>query len=712
MTGMVVPTIFTAVDRFSKVTDNMSRNAQAFGSKVERQFRKIGDRAFSIARQSAIVGTAVLAPMLLMGKQAADFEDKLADVSKTTGLQDAQLQKYGQTILDYSSKTRTSIDDLLTIGEIGGQLGIAQKDLVEFTKAGDKFNVALGKDFSGGVEQAITSVSKMRTLFADTKNLGVADSINRIGSVINDLGAKGAATSENMSDFILRMGALPNALKPSLANTAALGAILEELGVDSRVGAGGLTHFLLVAGKDIAGFSKQMGVSQEAAKKMLAEDPAEFVKKFSSSLQGLKPDALSNKLGKLGLNDQETIKVIGAFATSTEKLADGTDLFTKRLGESSSAMELAMSLQNEFNTKNNTAAAQYAKAKNQLQNMAITIGSQLLPVFNNMLAFVQPIIGSIINWTKRNPGLTKTIAGIAATVAGLSFAISIGSGVIGVFSKIISVGGKVILGFGKVIELAQTAQTAWNYAMAFSPIGAMIVAVGALALVGWGLYKAFGGVSDKQALMNEVGDEAVNILSGQQAEVMVLFEKLRNLDKTSQSYKETLAEIERIQPGITEQYGLQRGAIDDLNRAESDLIKTMRKRAIEAALLKVNQAKIENAVRANMMDFEGTWYGKLGSDINKAITGKGFNEMKDAEVKKAFSESDQLTKMIVQSQSEKEAIDPTSSQNENFKEEVRKQVKEIEVKLNINTDGLPSWMSMGLFQSSTSVVPTTSSTTE
>src|SRR5215216_1909006 len=182
-----VPTIFEAIDQQSRPMDKMARNTEAFAAKSERAWRTVNSSATSIAKGAAIVGASVLAPLVIAGKAAIDFQDKMADIAKTTGLSGSAVDSYGNSILDLSSKSRTSIDDFLKIGEIGGQLGIVENDLVPFTDAVNKVNVA--------------------------------DAITKIGSSINDLGAVGSSTSANITDFTLRLGALPDAMKPILTDT-------------------------------------------------------------------------------------------------------------------------------------------------------------------------------------------------------------------------------------------------------------------------------------------------------------------------------------------------------------------------------------------------------------------------------------------------------------------------------------------------------------
>lgn len=412
--NLVIPSIFTAVDKFSAPVNKMSGALKTLSTNaaiVETKFNAINNTASNIASKSLLLGAALGAPLLLAANDAIKFEDRLADVAKTTGLSGKALDAYGDAILDIATKTRTSIPDLQKIGEIGGQLGVATNELVAFTKASNQFAVALGNDY-GGTEIAITQVGKINKLFKDTRQLDISTSITKVGSVINELGAVGAGTSANINDFVLRLGALPDALKPSATSAAALGTYLEELGINAEIGAGGLTKVLLDAGKKLPEFAKQMGMTSDQAKALLATDATGFITKLASSFKGVAPEVLAKKLRGLGIDSQESIKVLGALGSNTERLTKLQEIANKAFTDGTS-------LQNEYNKKNDTTAAKLAIAKNNMQAFSIVIGTELLPALTALLQKVSPFIKGISDWAKEHPNLTRVIIGTVAAVSGL-----------------------------------------------------------------------------------------------------------------------------------------------------------------------------------------------------------------------------------------------------------------------------------------------------
>ncbi|MFA6057283.1 MAG: phage tail tape measure protein [Taibaiella sp.] len=471
--ALVIPTIYTAVDKMSRIQKGIARanqviakSADVAAGRLQRLYTAIGEKGMKKAADAtAIGGAAILGTLALATNEAIKFEDRMSDIAKTTGLSGDALDQYGKDLRKLSTTTRTSIADLQTIGEIGGQLGVASNELLAFTAASDKFVIALGKDYSGGTEEAISSVGKIKALFEDTRKVPIADVITKAGSAINELGAVGAGTSSNINDFVLRLGALPDAIKPIFTDAAALGTFFEEVGIDSQIAAGGLSNFYLVAAKDIKGFAKQMGMGTKAAKNLFETDPTEFAKKFAASLNGMSAVKLAEKLSELGIGSQETIKVLGALGSATDRL-------TQLQGVSAAAFEKGTSLSDEAAKKNATTAAKLEMAKNNFQNLAITIGTQLLPVVAKFLDFIVPIITGISDWMGKHEGLANIII---ASVAGFGSMLLLISGLI-----------RTVMFIQKVTAAWTVIQKALNITMSLNPIGAIITGIALLiAAIVW-----------------------------------------------------------------------------------------------------------------------------------------------------------------------------------------------------------------------------------
>ena len=281
--------------------------------------------------------------------------DLMTGVEKTTGLASEQVRELWNEFDNLN--TRTSKQELLNIAQIGGRLGITDKEQIkEFTEEIDKIYVALGDSFQGGLEEVTTKVGKLKNLFEETRNQNYGEALNAIGSALNELGANGSSSEQNITDFATRIGALPAVLKPSIEKTLGLGAAFEESGIDAEVASSGYSRFMSVAGNNIAAFAKQMKLTTKEASELFNTRPEEFFLRFGESLKGLGAEQTAGVLKNLKLNTLEVQKALGT-------AGDNADRFRQLMNLSGQAMQDGTSIQNEFNKVNENTAAIWEKIK-------------------------------------------------------------------------------------------------------------------------------------------------------------------------------------------------------------------------------------------------------------------------------------------------------------------------------------------------------------
>lgn len=609
MNPTIVPVLFRARDQMSSTLARMQGNTSRFARTTAEQFRNAGQSALNVGKKAAVAAAIFATPLVLMVKSAVDFEEKMSDVGKTTGMQGVELRRFGDQMLAMSTKTRTSIDDLATIAEVGGQLGVSRKEMIKFTAAANQFSIALGADFSGGVEEAVSSISKMKTLFKDTRGLDISQAITRSGSAINELGAVGNGTSANITDFGLRMGALPDALKDTATNTLALGAYMEEMGIDSQIAAGGMSNLLLVAGQNLPKFAKQMGISSVAAKELLAQNPSQFASDFSKSFKGMAPDKLAAKLQDLKIGSQETIKVVGALSSDQIDMATGMTRLATLQGISNKAFAENNSLKSEAAKKEATAAAQMAKLKNNVKAMSITLGNALLPMLNELVQAITPMIQSAANWIKNNRQLAGTILKVVAGAAALSGGISMISFAVG--------------GLQKGLVIAKVAMKAFAM-VGVGPIALLAAGIAAVVLVVTAAKDAWNKLNVAASVNADVTQRAFDKTVDQRAEMQILFNTLRRTKTGTDEYRNALTKIEEMQPGITKKYNLQAGALNNISRAEKDLTRNIMARAeaearaelLKESIKKEMQMKTEGPSMWNQFMGAVSGTGGLGAQVS------------------------------------------------------------------------------------------------
>lgn len=170
--------------------------------------------------------------------------------------------------------------------------------------------------------------------------------------------------------------------------------------------------------------------------------------------------ALNGQFGvleKSGIRFTEAQKKMVLHGTETEKAAAIQEGFAQNLKYTN---EVAAG----------TTEGNLAKLKVGFENITETIGAALIPVLNQLVTSVQPILNKIIEWMANNEGLVSKIAMVAAGAAALML-------VLGPILVALSFLPAVIGGVGVALAILT------------SPITLVIAAIAALVVAGILLYK-------------------------------------------------------------------------------------------------------------------------------------------------------------------------------------------------------------------------------
>lgn len=493
----------------------------------------------------------------------AEFEDKLADVMKTTGLTRDQVESLNDELKKID--TRTSQQDLLDLARVAGKLGIsAESDILEFVRAADKIRVALSEDLGGDVEESINQIGKLVDIFKLKPEFGIEQSMLKVGSAINALGAAGTASEAYLVEFAKRVAGVAPAAGISIEAVLGLGATLDELGQTSEVAATVYNQVMTGMFKDTELYAGTAGMSVKDFTDLLNNDANEA---FIRVLEGANKSGkgfgdLAKSLDKLGLDGARATGVLGVLAGNTEKLR-------QKQAYSNQEFEKGTSLLNEFNVKNNTAQAQLEKAKKKFAEISIELGEKLTPAFTAVISkarLMLDIISGVTSILIKYGGiiLTTAVSITAYTVAAKLATLwtvkykeaTIASVISGKLNALafnaqfaaISLYNTAIALFNGRIKIAAIQFRAFSAALKANPIGlilgAITAVVGGLILLARNLDKTTAA----QKAMNDVEITAQQNIAEQRIRVQELI-KLAKADTVSlETRKKALEELNKISP--------------------------------------------------------------------------------------------------------------------------------------------------------------------
>lgn len=367
----------------------------------------------------AALGASVLgffAGMVVSIQKIIDVNGKLSEaqtnVMKTTGMTKKEVDDLTKSF--GVLQTRTARIDLLGIAETGGRLGIAKEDIQDFVKVMDKASVALGDSFEGGPDVVAEKLGRIKGLYGELKDASVETAFESVGSALNELGAAGTASEANLSEFVTRVGAMPEAFKPSIAEALGLGAAFEESGIKAEVAAGNYSKVISIASNNAEGFAQVMGKSKKEIEDLLNTNPNEFFLQFADSLKGMNAVDLAKTLDALKLNDNEVKMVLGAASKNTDLFREKIDLANESLAEGTS-------LTKEFDIKNNNFAATLEKIKKTVSGLFTADGfvawlESAVNWFAKFIGATEDADGSVTAWRNTLVFTAKIIAIVTAAM--------------------------------------------------------------------------------------------------------------------------------------------------------------------------------------------------------------------------------------------------------------------------------------------------------
>lgn len=397
--------LITGVDKLSPVLSGVRKNA----ANLRKQLNSSG--LGKITFMDAIQGGAIAAPFVMGVQAAMGFESAMADVKKVVNFESPeQFKAMSDDVLGLSERLPMAAEGIAQIVAAGGQSGIARGELKQFAEDAVKMGVA----FDQTAEQSGEMMAKWRTAFRmnQTEVVALADKINYLGNT-------GPANTKQISAIITEVGALGEVAGLSSAQVAAIGATMAGVGVKQDVAATGIKNFMLAMTKGSAATKSQGEAfkslrldSKQVAQAMQKDSQAtmlDLLKRISQVDAAKRPALLTNLFGS------ESVAAITPLVTNLQLLSGNLE----KVGD---ATAYAGSMEAEYTARAATTQNTMQLLRNQVTRLGITVGSVLLPPFNEFMATVGPIIGKVTELAGATPWLTKGIIGAAAGFAVLRLA--------------------------------------------------------------------------------------------------------------------------------------------------------------------------------------------------------------------------------------------------------------------------------------------------
>ena len=341
-----------------------------------------------------------------------EYDEALTDAQKTTSTTKTEIREVSEELKKID--TRTTHNSLLDIVRVAGKLGIEGKqNLLEFARAGDKIGVSLARDLGGNVEAAIQQIGKLVDIFHLREQYGIEQSMLKVGSAINEIGMASTAAEGFVVDFAKRAaGTAPN-VNISIQSVLGLAGTLDKLGQQAETAGTSYGQVITAMYKRTEVFAKIAKMSLGEFQKLMGEDMNEafirVLEGMGKSGQGMQ--SIVNALNSMKLDGQRSVQVLGVLAANTDELRRQQEIANR-------AFETGTSVIEEFNTKNESATAQYEKQKKALHEQAVLLGETLNPAFTSTtsitVTFLKALTGLVKFLYQTKGAIIPIVAAVAA----------------------------------------------------------------------------------------------------------------------------------------------------------------------------------------------------------------------------------------------------------------------------------------------------------
>lgn len=379
-------------------------------------------------REHMVEGAALAAPLILATKAAAEFSSGMVDIQQKAGLTDQAADRLAQRIVTMSGAAKQMPEDV----RAGLDLLLARGMNVDVATAAigpaARLSTAYKVEIPDAAGAAFASISNLKVAAGDT------------GKVFDAMAAAGNAGGFEIRDMArffpsltAQMQALGEKGVPAVADlSAALQVAMHTAGNADEAG-NNMVNLLakINAPGTIRAFEKNFGVDLPAAMKKLTDQGM-------SSLEAIAlitDKATGGDMKKLGFAFEDRQAQMGILAM-IQNLKEFRDIRAQ-------AMSAQGTVDKAFDQRvARDAMVQWNAFKSSVSQLAITLGTTLLPVANEALGMITRLASRVAAWAQRNPEaaatMTKLVAGLAVFKIGLGAAMLAVGGFLGPAARLIA----------------------------------------------------------------------------------------------------------------------------------------------------------------------------------------------------------------------------------------------------------------------------------
>jgi len=409
--------LLDVADDFSNMTRSLAQGDLMGAASSGKSLASGGGRALAaglgISTGALLAGGALVGAAALTVPGAATWEKQVGRASKT-----ALDESKGYTQGDLSAGMLNALIDVRGIDQqdlidaVGraGSLGYTNDEAIQAATVGSKAGAA----FEIETGEAMRMLGVVNQMWADQAEEigGNIVMMEKAGSAVNVLGNKYASTESNILEFLSQAGGLAKTWNMDVAETAAVGSLLETVNIKASEGetmfrsalnAGlfqkrSLTEDQTKAFKK-AGISVKGEMGYDVAAAAMGISGEEFLDKLNANLPDTllaAADAISEKAGgDSALGQQIYEAALGSYGMGFTKLVGQRQNYAEMTAEAKKGFDAGTSMEEEYQRQTNNLIDGFGQTMKIIGALAKVVGGFLLPPLALLLSVFNGLLGPV-----------------------------------------------------------------------------------------------------------------------------------------------------------------------------------------------------------------------------------------------------------------------------------------------------------------------------
>jgi TP901 family phage tail tape measure protein len=527
------------MDVLKQKQEAAAEKANSFGSSASIAFDAVGQAIVS----AGIVRTLeeIYNKFMACADASVEFESGLTGVEKTTDMNDRQLAALGEDIKELSTDIPVTTSELNEIAEAAGQLGIQQDSLLDFTEVMANLGVATNLSSM----DASTALAK----FANVVRMS-ADDYGRLGSVIVDLGNKGASTESEIVEMATRLASAGSLIGLSEPDIMAVASALSSLGIEAEAGGSAISKLMKefevmvqTGAPALEKFAKVAGMSADDFSIAWGKNPVEALGAFIDGL---------GRIDATGGSAVATLEGLGVteirMSNAVLSLASSGGILNDSLAVANKAWKENTALTIEAEKRYATTESQFKMMQDGYNNLKIAIGDNYTPTLKELYEAGNQVLGGMTEFVQQHPTLVKAVTAFV--------------GVLG-----IAIAG--LAAYAAAAKIATLFTAAFTTAAGVSLLGPILLVVAGVAALTAGIVALSGAMKGQL-------DETWELTAASRDQYKELQELNDEYKNAKEVYGETSYEAQQLKwqiDDLTKEYEGSKQTLEEYTTAHENLMK-------------------------------------------------------------------------------------------------------------------------------------------